>query len=170
MIHALNLQRDPTRGQTHVVVRKLAHVTGPNIPKDFRFRVQVTECSVYRIDDILSFIKGPASKDSNANVRASMKAVVDDLIKRSNNQIPILEYTVGPGISPCVSARECLALFLNAVAYLRWWGLNIVSVPIAYVRSLPYDPNWREVINGEAGTPPGRFVVPNGALDAEFRF
>lgn len=45
-----------------------------------------------------------------------------------------------------------------------------VTVPASYVKQLRYDPDWRRVINGEKGTPPKRFPVPSGALDAEFRF
>jgi hypothetical protein len=49
-IHALNLMRDPSRGRTHIVIRKLAFNKSS---KELRDSFKVIEAGVFRIADVL---------------------------------------------------------------------------------------------------------------------
>jgi hypothetical protein len=50
-LHALNLMRDPSRGRTHIVIRKLVHNKSST---ELRDAFEVVEAGVFRIADVLA--------------------------------------------------------------------------------------------------------------------
>ncbi|THH20173.1 hypothetical protein EUX98_g8631 [Antrodiella citrinella] len=170
MIHALNLQRDPSRGKTHIIFRTLENTPGPRVPKDYRDRIRVTRCTVFKVEDILGDMcqlsegrPRPNKEEIFKEIQAAIAVALQELPNgepdpnapprsnwsKSSRDIPVLDFTFGPGFHPVV---------------------NAVPVSEDYVRGLKYNPNWRQVINGDQGTPPRPFIAPSGALDAEHTF
>ncbi|KAH8103617.1 hypothetical protein BXZ70DRAFT_1056297 [Cristinia sonorae] len=158
LINALGIHRDPSRGKTHIVFRKLANAPKPR-PKDFRARVLVTEMTVYRIDDILKDIvhyqKGSrmTAKDVREGIMQNLRTMLQELPNGDpmpgatrGRLIPIMDLTFGPGIHPAINAS---------------------AVSAAQLQRIDYDPNWRKMINANHGPPPARFLVPSRSPDAE---
>ena len=56
LAHALGLQKDPSRGHTHMIFRELEY--RPQQSKDFRFRFHVVRIEVFKIQDVLEDIEG----------------------------------------------------------------------------------------------------------------
>ena len=105
------------RGQTHIIVRKLQYVTGDRVPKDYRFRVMVTKCTVYKFEDILGDIQTwqPESKVSQNEICSSVRQTIEEMMHKSGpnspKQIPIMDLTFGPGISPTVNASKQISFY-----------------------------------------------------------
>ncbi|TCD61259.1 hypothetical protein EIP91_008708 [Steccherinum ochraceum] len=164
LIHALGLRQDPNRGHTHIVVREVECVSGPR-PADFRDRIRVTKCSVFKMKDVagdLAKIVG-SSKTPKAYYE-SMQRMVEEVSQEGGDGKPL------PGAPPLPFRRLALMYF----TFLRGGVFSTSSlqtnhVPEHYVRALKYEPDWREFVNG-SGPPPMPFVLPNGPQDAEHIF
>jgi len=165
MIHALNVQRDFSRGRTHIILRSLVHTSGPRVPKNYRDRVQVARCTVYRLEDILddlALYHYAGGLSAKAQVRESIGTMLASVLQELPNgepdpkarherskEIPVINLTTGSGIHV---------------------GVHTITVSENYVRSLKYDPDWRKAVNGDHGDPPGPYPLSSGAPDAEHIF
>ncbi|GJE94142.1 zinc finger MYND domain-containing protein [Phanerochaete sordida] len=146
--HALNLNRDPARGRTHIVVRQVKHA--PDEP-DLRHRFTITHAGVFKLADCWDAL------DDVLGGRGEGKAMVADIMNdidstsasRGADAVPMLDLTLGDGVQP----------WLGSMATTRD-GL----------RHRPYDPDWRKSMNKKGTTPPDRILKFKNAEDAEFKF
>lgn len=185
LIHAPGLRQDPNRGHTHIVVREVECVSGPR-PADFRDRIRVTKCSVFKMKDVagdLAKIVG-SSKTPKAYYE-SMQRMVEEVSQEGGDGKPL------PGAPPLPFRRLALMYFTflrggvfsksslqtsTQILFILFSNphtdnaINLSDhVPEHYVRALKYEPDWREFVNG-SGPPPMPFVLPNGPQDAEHIF
>lgn len=143
LINALQLQRDPTRGRTHIVFRKVEYV--PHVSKDIRYRFRVAQCGVFRIRDVLGVIEAFMGLDSGEG-----REYIDDLLTNlketgsASDVVPVLDLTFGEGIE-------------------TWLGSS--GLPAGSLRNYPYNPEWRKMFN--KGDPPTPLKLTTGAKDAE---
>ena len=174
LIHALNLQEDPSRGQTHIILRRIAHVKGPDTPRDYRRRVQVTHCSVYRLDDVWDDLPKvfPLFNKPNVDLRAIIHSLQAIFSQKNglNAAIPMFVITMGDHVSTNLSASRCHTFIGLGDTRLTAAALPPVPAAMDYVKLLRSNPGWRRTVNGEDGPPPQPFFVPSGAPDAEFLF
>ncbi|TCD61257.1 hypothetical protein EIP91_008706 [Steccherinum ochraceum] len=163
LIHALGLRRDPTRSRTHIVIRSVEGVPGPRA-RDFRDRVRVAQWSVYKIEDVLEDItkyQGTHRGNNKREAYNGIQKMLNELLQEGPDGKPLpgippkrfkrlamMDLTIGPGIRPYV---------------------NAIAISENYVRTLKYEPDWRQHINGSTA-PPEPFVVLGGADDAEHVF
>lgn len=147
LCHALNLQRDPSRGRTHIVFRQAVYT--PNDSKSIRKKFQVVNCSVYRIEDVLTDIEDFMDLNGGEG-RAYIQGLIDELIEgdHTGDGVPILELKLAPG----------LEIYLGYLMSSR-----------SKLRQITYNSHWRELMNPKS--PPGPMPpLKSGAQDAEFRF
>lgn len=147
LYHALNLQRDPSRGRTHIVFRQAVYT--PNDSKSIRKKFQVVNCGVYRIEDVLTDIEDFMDLNGGEG-RAYIQGLIDELIEgdHTGDGVPILELKLAPG----------LEIYLCYLMSSR-----------SKLRQITYNSHWRELMNPKS--PPGPMPpLKSGAQDAEFRF
>ncbi|TCD59951.1 hypothetical protein EIP91_011015 [Steccherinum ochraceum] len=158
LIHALGLRQDPNRGRTHIVLREIEHVSESR-PADFRARVRVTKCSVYKIADVAGEVaRILGSSKTPEGYRAYLQESIDEVARYGDEGKPM------PG-APSTGFRRLVVVYVTTGPGIKA-HLNTNNIAENYVRSLPYEPDWRQKINGVGGAP-GPFVLPNRARDAE---
>ena len=108
LIDALGLKRDPSRSQTHIVLRRIAHVPGSHANTDYRLRVRVTHCTVYRINDILEDLPKvlPGPRKTKEEIHALIRHVLREFMRTARGAYPMLHFTIGPHISVNLNACE----------------------------------------------------------------
>ncbi|TCD61260.1 hypothetical protein EIP91_008693 [Steccherinum ochraceum] len=166
LIHALGLRQNPNRGRTHIVFREVKHVLDPR-PADFRDRLCVTKCSVYRIKDVVRDIAKCLNNPMTPKALYEyLKKAGDEEAQADENGKPL------PGAPPS-RFRRVVIIYSTASPIAGGqgfkWNLHINHVSENYVRALKYEPDWRQYVNG-VGPPPEPFILTSGAPDAEHDF
>ncbi|GBE89835.1 hypothetical protein SCP_1701600 [Sparassis crispa] len=153
LIHAFNLKRDITRGRRHIFVQLVEHM--PRV-KDLRYRFRVVQCGLFTIKDMTSSLDGlfaQLAKKAGAEPLTMQGLVkdVDAMLERipGGDAVPMitLKYGIGCGTS-----------------------LNRLTTSQDLIRDLPYDPNWRRLINQDENDPPQPLIFSSRKRDAEFVF
>ncbi|KAJ6572130.1 hypothetical protein B0H19DRAFT_1256040 [Mycena capillaripes] len=142
MIHALGLHRNPQRGRTHIVVKKVEYV--PTASK-LKHRFRVVSCGVFLIKDVLRDLEALMQLD-----RGEGQEYVDSLfyeLEGAHAKVPFIDLSFGDGIS-------------------AWLGSGATTTDS--IQIMPYDPNWRKRFN--IGAPPGPSKLKSGAKDVEHVF
>ncbi|KAJ7868632.1 hypothetical protein B0H14DRAFT_2729835 [Mycena olivaceomarginata] len=141
-VHALGLHRNPQRGRTHIVIKEFEYVpAATNLKHKFR----VLTCGVFLIKDVLRDIETAMRLDPGEG-----QEYVDSLISEvpgEHPRVPFIELALGDGIPV---------------------RLGSGGTTIDTIRTLPYDPDWRRIMN--VGVPPGPLGLRSGAKDAEHVF
>ncbi|OBZ76097.1 hypothetical protein A0H81_03250 [Grifola frondosa] len=146
LVHALGLQRDPSRGRTHIVIREVKYV--PNESKDVRYKFKAVRAGVFRIADALTELERLMNLHKGEGTEYIRGLLADiDAADRSGQHVPILDLTFGDEVD-------------------TWLGSNAISLDM--LRMVPYDPEWRKTIN--KSLQPQRMTLRNGAQDAEHIF
>lgn len=114
----MGLHRAPARGRTHIVVRQIAYtpLARDGTPKDdIRDRFEVVAASVFRIADVHGDIETALGLDpgEGRTYIAEMLAELDSLREgdRSDEMVPILDLTLGEGITAWLGSSKLLYLF-----------------------------------------------------------
>ncbi|KAI0053520.1 hypothetical protein FA95DRAFT_1481533 [Auriscalpium vulgare] len=142
LAHALGLRRDPSRGRTHIVFRQVEWVPRA---RDMRHRFRVRAAGVFRITDVLRDIES-IMQIGRGEGREYVDGLLEELdgARTGREIVPILDITTGEGIE-------------------TWMGSS--GLTLDRLRGVPYDPNWRKIMNkGEAAGP---LRPKSGAPDAE---
>ena len=97
LAHALGLQKDPSRGHTHMIFRELEY--RPQQSKDFRFRFHVVRIEVFKIQDGFEDIEGLMRLNPGEG-KEYILGLVDALNGngRRGSMIPIINLTWGDGL------------------------------------------------------------------------
>lgn len=66
-MHALGLHRDTSRGWTHIMFQELEHTPSPR--GDFRSRIRVKRCGVFKVEDVLEDMEKLAASVDSARER-----------------------------------------------------------------------------------------------------
>lgn len=98
LANALGLQKDPSRGRTHIVFRELEY--RPKQSKDFRFRFHVVRIGVFKIKDVLKDIElmmqlNPG--EGQEYIQDMFENINTDRTERKT-MVPILDLTWGDGL------------------------------------------------------------------------
>jgi len=146
LIHALNLQRDPSRGRTHIVFRQVEYT--PDASKTIRNKFQIIRCGVFRIADVLSDIEAVMGLDKGEG-QEYVQSLIDELdaTDHAGQRVPILELKFGDDLE-------------------TWLGSDATTLD--QLRKLPYLPEWRKLMNPKQ--PPEPMVLRSGIKDAEHDF
>lgn len=117
LFSALQLQRDPSRGRTHIVFRKVEYT--PHASKDIRYKFRVVQCAVFRIRDILSVIERMMGLNPGEG-REYIDSLLADLkaTELTDDRVPALDLTFGEGVE-------------------TWLGSSTFVTPYHYIRD-PY--------------------------------
>ncbi|KAI0069697.1 hypothetical protein K474DRAFT_1670734 [Panus rudis PR-1116 ss-1] len=153
LANALALQKDPSRGRTHIVFREVEY--RPKVSKDWRHRFHATKMGVFKIKDVLKEIEmfmrlNPGEAESFIQEiydEVDSAGAGKDAAQRSE-KVPILDLTWGDGIE-------------------TWLGS--VAITVDGLRNIPYNPDWRKAMNYN-GEPPEPLVLRSGVKDAEHDF
>ena len=112
LAHALGLQRDPSRGRTHIVFRKVEYT--PRVSKDFRYRFRVERCGVFKTQDVLSEIEGLMGLDEGEG-KEYINGIFLDLGTSAQGapgeKVPILDLTFGDGIQTWLGSSKSTQIF-----------------------------------------------------------
>ena len=161
-IHALGLQRNPSRGRTHIFLQDLEYIPGDNSQPR---RTRVARCGVYKIQDLRNNIRRVLPR-----MQDCLTEMVDDVyqnVEESPELVPIFLLILGADFVPDIKIGEShwSVLSFNTV----FLTLEFVSeyVDREFIAMLKYDPEWRNGIN-TVGGPPGPLRDSSGIQDAEF--
>ncbi|TCD63886.1 hypothetical protein EIP91_004795 [Steccherinum ochraceum] len=142
-INAVGLHHAPERGREHVMLMQFEHCPSAS-QTDYRHRIRVVRCGVYKTREILNDIerltgmpRGAAKKfveDMEASFHSNSQNGAEDIF-------PLTTLTFCKGIDPCI---------------------KIESVTKYMLTLSRYDPEWRKMVN-PVGEPPApfRLRVPN---------
>lgn len=100
LMHALGLHKDPSRGNTHIVVRQLEY--NPGASKDLRRKFRVEYCGVFKISEFLTDFENYLGLGSGQG-----KKYTDDLLKSAAGFIPLLTLTMVEGVDPYIRCGKC---------------------------------------------------------------
>ncbi|KAJ7695336.1 hypothetical protein B0H16DRAFT_1843041 [Mycena metata] len=142
LIHALGLHRDPKRGRTHIMFKKVEYV--PTATK-LKHKFRIVACGVFLIKDVLRDIETVMRLDLGKG-----QEIIDDPFYASDGahaNVPFVMFSFGDGVP----------------ALLGSGGMTTDSL-----RGFSYDPDWRRRFN--VGAPPGPLMLKSGAKDVEHVF
>ncbi|GBE89834.1 hypothetical protein SCP_1701590 [Sparassis crispa] len=151
LIHALSLKRDPTRGSRHAFAELVEHM--PQV-KDPRYKFRVIECGVFRLDQAAADFDTRLSELEGNTQSFSMRDMVKDLDS-------LVERMPGGDVVPMVILRYAVGCGTS---------INRATANQKLVNELPYDPDWRRLINQDENDPPKPMNFLSGKPDTEFSF
>ncbi|KAE9401371.1 hypothetical protein BT96DRAFT_937926 [Gymnopus androsaceus JB14] len=129
LVHALGLQRDPSRSRTHIVFKDVEYVPHSKKMMD---RFKVVRVGVFKVDDIWTYLEAFLSLKSGEGKKLVKEALdeFDPGATRNKNELPILDlmFSSDPGFD-----RE---------VYFRTYSMSQENI-----NRLPYDANWRNSLN-----------------------
>ncbi|KAF8652510.1 hypothetical protein AX16_004366 [Volvariella volvacea WC 439] len=149
-IHALGLHRDPTRGKTHIMI---CHVLHSPTAQDLRDKFTIVAVNVYKVDEVLPILEEELDFD-----RGKGQEHVNDLLEKFER--------IGGEDSDKVIPAMCLVANVERGNRRTWFGC--APIPKNLVEGLPYDPNWRKILNCD--NPPGNILWLDGPIDREHTF
>ena len=107
LAHALGLQKDPSRGHTHIIFRELEY--RPQQSKDFRFRFHVVRIGVFKIRDVLKEIESSMQLNPGEGeeyIRDLIDAMNINENERQGSMVPIIDLTWGDGLQIWLGSSE----------------------------------------------------------------
>ncbi|KAJ7154619.1 hypothetical protein C8R46DRAFT_1117914 [Mycena filopes] len=140
VIHALGLPRDPKRGRTHIVFKRVEYV--PSATK-LKHKFRVLACGVFLIDDVLRDIEAVMRLDPGEGPEF-MKSMFYELDGTGSTKVPFVDLSFGEGVS-------------------AWLGRGAIDAHA--VHEMAHDPEWRKRFN--VGAPPEALLLKSGAKDVE---
>jgi len=146
-MHAIGLQRDPSRGWTHILMQELEYI--PNAIKDYRSHYRVVRCGVFLIKDVLTEIDEILEKEPGWTA---------EFVERHIGTMHRLKESV---------RSRCMPMFTLLYGRTFTAILKPVIGDRLHVDSLGYDPDWRMSMNEPNVEPPALLTLPSGARDVE---
>ncbi|KAJ7669401.1 hypothetical protein DFH06DRAFT_1180836 [Mycena polygramma] len=140
MTHALGLRRDPQRGRTHIVIKKVKYI--PTATK-LAHKFHTIACGVFRIKDVLRDVEALMGLK-----REEGQPFIDQILSGLDNEDDV------PHITLAFDGHVC--------------GYSRGAISINGLRAIPYEPQWRKRLN--VGAPPGPLKLGSGAEDVEHIF
>ncbi|KAI0071653.1 hypothetical protein K474DRAFT_1679242 [Panus rudis PR-1116 ss-1] len=147
---ALGLQKDPSRGRTHIILREVEY--RPKASKDWRHRFHTRRMGVFRIKEILKDI---------ATLMGMEPGEVERLIQEMYDEVD----SAGAGKDAAQRSQKAPILDVTWGDVGEPW-IGSVAVTLDALRRIPYDPEWRKSINFDK-QPPAPLVPRSGVKDAE---
>jgi hypothetical protein len=150
LMHALGLHRDPKRGKSHIVIKRVQYA--PKASKELRYKFRVIECGVFRISDLQPEIEGLMGLDRGEGTEY-IQGLLEGLNRQESDgtwRIPMVDLSFGDDVETWLgsSAYNCLtSAGMCLIGYLR-----VASITEGALRTLPYNPKWRGMFN--LGGPP----------------
>lgn len=95
LIHALGLQRDPSRSRTHIVFKQVEYVPQAKSRRD---RFKVVGAGVFRLDDIwsdLEAVMGLNKGEGKTYIKEMLEDFDNSTRKTTENMLPMLDLMFG---------------------------------------------------------------------------
>lgn len=173
--HALGLLRDPSRSRTHIMVHFCAYT--PKISSDIRNKFQCVHSGVFKVSEIAPAIEKIMGLDPG-----EAPSFVDEAWMEANLSsgtaglapgtfLPIMELLMGDGLETWLGTGAIYSHFLIGRPELLTANGLIGGMPATMLRSRPYNPEWRKMLNKGDPPEPVMFRPPFDKLkDAEHIF
>ncbi|VDC07653.1 unnamed protein product [Peniophora sp. CBMAI 1063] len=152
--HALGLHRDPSRSRTHIMVHFCEYT--PSVSNDLRYKFRCAHSGVFKVSEIAPAIEAIMGLDpgeapsfvDEAWMEANLSSGTAELAP--GTFLPIMELLMGDGLE-------------------TWLGTGGMAATM--LRTRPYNPEWRKVLNKGDSPEPVRFRPPFDKFkDAEYVF
>lgn len=170
MVHALGLQRDPSRGRTHIIFYTVEYT--PEASRDLMHKFQISSAGVFRIKDVLPEIETAMGLDPGEG-REYIDGLLAELdtTDRSTKMVPMLFLFIGD---------KDIQTWLGNSAYLTTKVINpessanvhyhcVAATTLDQVRRMPYNAKWRDGMN-KYGPPEKMGIRRLGVQDVEHVF
>ena len=104
--HALGLNRDPSRGRTHIVVRQVKYTPEE---ADLRYRFTITHAGVFRLADCwdaIDEVMGGRKGEGREMVEDIMRDLESTAVSSGREVVPMLDLTFGDGVQPWLGSSK----------------------------------------------------------------
>ena len=160
-ISALGLQRDPSRGRTHIIVRIVEYAPAS---KELKYKFRTKGCGVFKITDAISALEQGTGANKGEGQKL-IKELIESTLGQRDSNVPMLWVNMGEGVETWFGSSEFQPVISLPSAYNP-----SASMSVDDLRRVPYDPNWRLHVNKPGDERPSGMGLHGGFVDVEHIF